>query len=87
MLAFSRLPMVSPIKNKAMLWAGVLDVIGNILYILARQHIRLDITAVLASLYPAATILWARVILKEKTNLYQKIGIGLSMAGIVLITI
>ena len=87
LMLINRIRLESPRKNLAMLWIGLLDVSGNICYVLARQYIRLDVTAVLSSLYPAATILWARLILKEKINPYQKTGIILCLAAIVLITL
>lgn len=72
------------------LWAlstAVLDSAGNLLYIAATRAGRLDIAAVLASLYPASTILLAAGLLHERPGRRQWIGMGVALAAVVLVTV
>lgn len=66
---------------------GLLDVTGNGLYILAGQTGRMDVAAVLASLYPGSTVLLAGLLLREKINHLQFAGILLALAAIALMTV
>jgi drug/metabolite transporter (DMT)-like permease len=66
---------------------GFLDVTGNGFYILASQTGRLDVAAVLSSLYPAATALLAAILLKERVARSQAIGILLALTAIIFLTI
>jgi drug/metabolite transporter (DMT)-like permease len=66
---------------------GIMDVSGNGLYILAGQTGRMDVAAVLASLYPASTVLLAGLLLHERLNRLQFVGIMAALGAIVLMTI
>ena len=64
---------------------GILGVLGPVFYTLSARAGRLDVAAVLASLYPAVTILMARFILKEEVSTRQWFGLGVATAAIVFI--
>lgn len=66
---------------------ALLDIGGNGLYILSAQTGRLDVAAVLGSLYPGSTVLLAWLLLREKISRPQLIGILVALAAIVLMTV
>lgn len=66
--------------------AGLLDTAGNLLYIRATQLGRLDVAAVVCSLYPAGTILLAALILRERPTLRQLAGMALALGAVMLLS-
>lgn len=66
---------------------ATLDLGGNFFFILASKVGRLDVAAVLSSLYPGATVVLAWLFLKEHISRKQMIGIVFAFAAIYLFTL
>jgi drug/metabolite transporter (DMT)-like permease len=65
--------------------AGCLDVSGSALFIRASQVGRLDVSVVISSLYPAITVLLARLVLHEHFSCWRTIGMLAAMAAVPMI--
>lgn len=66
--------------------SGVCDSTGNALFIAATRYGRLDVASVLSSLYPASTVLLARVVLKERIAMLQAAGVVGALLSVALIS-
>ena len=78
------------LTRKAVLWAlstALLDTSGNLAFVESTRTGRLDVAAVLASLYPASTILLAALTLGEWPTRRQAIGMATAVLAVVLIAV
>ncbi|MGH8957169.1 MAG: EamA family transporter [Acidimicrobiia bacterium] len=66
---------------------GIGDIAANVFLLLAFRSGLLTLVSVLASLYPAITVLLAVLILKEPIAWRQRLGLGLAMAAVALIAL
>lgn len=76
------------LTRQAVGWAlstALLDTSGNLLFLAATRAGRLDVAAVLASLYPASTILLAALALGERPTRRQVLGMLTAVAAVILI--
>lgn len=65
--------------------AGVIDVCANALYLVATRYGPLSVVVTLSSLYPASTVVLARVVLGERLNAWQAVGLACALIAIILI--
>jgi drug/metabolite transporter (DMT)-like permease len=66
--------------------AGFLDITGSALFIFASEHGRLDEAVVITSLYPAVTVVLARIVLKEHFSRWKFVGLLAALAAVPLIS-
>jgi drug/metabolite transporter (DMT)-like permease len=67
--------------------AGMLDTIGNFGYTIAAHTGRLDLAALVSSLYPGFTILLAAMILHERPTRRQTLGMAVALASVVMLSL
>ena len=69
------------------LGAGVLDSFANVAYFIAVQRGPLAIVGTIVSLAPAATVLLARLVLRERWTAPQRVGLAFAGAAIVCVSL
>jgi drug/metabolite transporter (DMT)-like permease len=67
--------------------AAVLDVVANVAFLFGLRAGLLSLVSVLTALYPAATVLLARVVLGERPGAVQRVGLGLAAAAVTIIAV
>ena len=67
------------------LLTGCVDSLGTILFVHANQTGRLDEAVVISSLYPAVTVLLARIFLKEHFTRWRFVGLVAALAAVPMI--
>jgi drug/metabolite transporter (DMT)-like permease len=85
-VAATRAPMTLDRPRAALgVLAGFLDISASALFIFASQRGRLDEAVVITSLYPAVTVLLARLVLKEHLSRWRFVGLLAALAAVPLI--
>jgi drug/metabolite transporter (DMT)-like permease len=67
--------------------AATLDTLGTLLYMQTALLGRLDVAAVICSLYPAGTILLAALVLREWPTKRQMAGMALALGAVMLLSV
>ena len=78
------LRLAAPVARIA-LGGGAVDVGATALYLLASRYGPLSVVVTLLSLYPASTVILARVVLGERLNGWQVIGVACAALAVTLI--
>lgn len=76
------------ITTAGMRWAvlaGCIDSVGTIFFVGACQRGRLDEVVVISSLYPAVTVLLARLVLKERFTRWRLVGLLAALIAVPMI--
>jgi drug/metabolite transporter (DMT)-like permease len=81
-----RLPMRMPSQVTGLAVAGgVLDMLANLLYLVATRRGPLSVVVTLSSLYPVSTVVLARTVLGERLSWRQIVGIACALVAVVVI--
>lgn len=84
----SRTPLRSDVKvGMLAAFGGVLDMVANALYVIATRGGALSLIVTLASLYPASTVILARVLLGERLTRAQTAGVLCALVAVVMIVV
>jgi drug/metabolite transporter (DMT)-like permease len=66
---------------------GLGDVTANALFAFSSSRGMVSVASVLGSLYPVATVFWARLILGERLRRIQAVGVVMTLVGVVAIAV
>jgi drug/metabolite transporter (DMT)-like permease len=83
-----RAPVAVPAAGVRICWlVGILDLGSSVLYLLAVRDGSLALVGLLASLAPVSTVVLARILLKERTWLWQRLGAALAISSVLLLAV
>jgi uncharacterized membrane protein len=86
MAVFSRVPLRMPPPVLAItISGGIVDMLANLFFLLATRQGPLTLAVTLTSLYPASTVLLARVVVGERLAPRQWAGVAFALVAIVTI--
>ena len=80
-------PLPTGVPLRLALAAAVLDVVANVATLLALQSMMLSLAGVLMSLYPAATVVLAIVVLRERVTRWQALGMVMALVAVAMISL
>ena len=66
-------------------WSKAGLLVGLAIFVIAAREGLLSLVAVISSLYPASTVVLARVVLHERVDRRQQVGLACALVGVVLI--
>jgi len=78
-----RLPRGKPLRLA--MSTAVLDIFANVAMLLALHTWMLSLASILISLYPAATVVLAMVVLRERLTRWQGVGMVMAMGSVAMI--
>ncbi len=82
---FFHAPRGFPLKMAVV--AALLDTVSNVATLLALQATMLSLASVLMALYPAATVLLAIVVLRERVTRWQVLGMVMALVAVGMISV
>ncbi|MER7797073.1 EamA family transporter [Microbacterium sp. NPDC096154] len=83
-----RAPLTLPRRSAALaLLPGVLGAVALTFFLLATQHGLLTVVSVISALYPAATVILAAVVLRERIHRGQSIGLAACAVAVALVAL
>ncbi len=66
-------------------FTGCMDALGNALFLFATRHGMLALVGVIGAMYPASTVLLARLLLGERVARHQLLGLAIAAGAVMLI--
>jgi drug/metabolite transporter (DMT)-like permease len=82
-----RLPRIQRRAVAPLVGIGALDIGANVMFATALTVGMAGLVSVLGSLYPLATVILARAVLRENVSTHQRTGVAAAIAGIALVSL